>query len=156
MTPTRPALTEEGHLSPDQFVARCDAVGAALLAVLERERRALAGTQPSAASALFDEKASLADDLDRLESLRRERWPGDPSVLVDQLDDNGRTQWHRYVDTLSACREANAVNGRLVHARQRNVREALALLRGASGAQPATYDASGRPDDLDPMALGTA
>lgn len=157
MTPEHPALTDEGHLLPDAFVTHCAQTALALLDVLQQERVALAGQASSDVQTLFDRKAELADRLDRLESIRRERWPGDPDALLRAAAPAMAERWREYVTTLADCREINAISGRLVQARQRHVRDALALLRGTADGADATYDASGaRPDGLDPMALGSA
>ncbi|MEO1575400.1 MAG: flagellar protein FlgN [Pseudomonadota bacterium] len=151
------ALTDEGHLSPDAFAKECERTARALLDVLQKERVALAGVPTPGLQELFDRKAELADALDRLESVRRERWPGDPDVLVRALSADAATCWTNYVKLLADCRETNAISGRLVQARQRNVREAIAVLRGTSDDSTATYDATGsRPEGLDPLTLGSA
>lgn len=157
MAPENRALTDEGHLSPDAFAERCETTARALLDVLVQERVALAGAPTPGLQTLFDRKAELADALDRLESTRRERWPGAPDALTQTLSPDAATRWARYVEVLAECREANAISGRLVQARQRNVREAIAVLRGTADTSGATYDAKGgKPDTLDPLTLGSA
>ena len=157
MEPENTALTDEGQLSPDAFAERCEATARALLDVLGRERVALAGLPTEGLQEIFDRKAELADALDRLESARRARWPGAPDVLIGHLSAEGIVRWNAYVETLAACRETNAISGRLVQARQRNVREAIAVLRGSADTTAITYTSSGgKPDDHDSLTLGSA
>ena len=148
---------DEGHLPPDAFVERCATTATALLEVLRQERVALAGVPTEGLQAIFDRKAELADALDRLETARRQRWPGSTDVLTQQLSNDAAARRSVYVMTLEECRETNAISGRLVQARQRNVREAIAVLRGSATTSGITYDASGgKPDNHDSLTLGSA
>ena len=155
MIPEPQALREEGRFSPGAFAEQCLDTAQGLLNVLATERSALAGPPPDNIGDIFADKATLAQQLEGLETYRRRVWPGGPDTFVRQLVGDETATWLRYIETLSACREANAINGRLVQARQRHVREALSLLRG--GPDDTTYDAAGhRPERAHSVTLGSA
>lgn len=148
---------DEGRFTPDRLVTALHETATDLLAVLGEEQRALAGSDAADLDALFERKATLGDALDKLETRRRATWTDDTHVFTAALNAASRSTWDSYLDALAQCREANAVNGRLVQYRQRHVMDALMLLRGATGNAQDTYSASGtRTDGLDPVSLGTA
>lgn len=54
-------------------------------------------------------------------------------------------QWDEFLTTLKACQQQNETNGRMIHARQHQLQEALAILRGQFGEDGLAYDQQGKP-----------
>lgn len=53
-------------------------------------------------------------------------------------------QWEKFLEVLKACQQQNETNGCMIHARQRQIQEALAILRGQLGTAEVAYDQQGR------------
>ena len=117
----------------------------ALTELLARERSLLTGTDAAAVEAAAAEKATLLNRIEALETDRRrvlaiagrgagaaemERLcrglPGaPPAAVLGQVSD----RWHRLVELMEQCREANEVNGAIVGLKQRQIRQLLNILR---------------------------
>jgi len=138
MVTSSQALTDEGHLSLAQIIEQSVDVASKLFDTLEQERTVLAGAQHEALEPVFSRKSDLAGHLTQLDR-RRAAWVakhGDAAVSAHPL-------WERYCYVLERCREANAINGRLVQDRQRHVRRALGILRGQVDDEAELYSQRG-------------
>lgn len=138
MTTEFRALKDEGHLISDNVIDRSIVVAEKLLQVLGEEREVLAGIDHDALNPVFARKSDLATQLSELDQER-----------AAQAEENGAAtqtehpHWAHYCTLLEQCRDANAINGRLVQDRQRHVRRALGILRGQSDTDPELYSQRG-------------
>ncbi|MET0232725.1 MAG: flagellar protein FlgN [Rhodanobacteraceae bacterium] len=127
-----------------------------LHAVLKDENQVLASGDDTALLALTGAKTELLQQIEALE--------GERMHLVGELRTGPRhapfamvraltpypaalTAWDDAVATLKACRALNEANGTTVELRLRQVRQALALLTGASPAA-GLYGPQGAPESL--------
>ena len=103
-----------------------------MLDVLEREHRALLDGDTEALNRTGADKARLVEDLETLESARRDFAAGGTS---------GGNVWREILAALEQCRLHNQRNGALANARRDQVALALDILR--NGEQRGLYDQSG-------------
>jgi flagellar biosynthesis/type III secretory pathway chaperone len=138
MTTEFRALTDEGHLSPTDVIDRSVAVAQQLLDLLKEERKLLAGVDHDALTPVFARKSELATQLSELD---QERAAQEETLGIETSTEH--SHWALYCTLLEHCREANAINGRLVQDRQRHVRRALGILRGQTDSDPEIYSQRG-------------
>jgi flagellar biosynthesis/type III secretory pathway chaperone len=135
-----------------------------LLKTLEDERTALKGADVQALEHAGAAKVDALTHFERLEQERRRMCVAhdDRSAferLIETLDlqierqsprnsiGSGATlkaTWQRLLELTGRCRDANQTNGLIVGYRQKQIRQLLSLLRGASSAD--TYSPSGAPN----------
>jgi flagellar biosynthesis/type III secretory pathway chaperone len=130
-TSVDPALSPLGAVLDEQI--RC---AERMLAVLDREARALEAGDAEALNDTGAEKTRLVDTLDALEGERRDLTAAASPSARGALD--GR--WHQLVELTERMKAENARNGARVDARRRQVLAALRILRGADVP---LYDAAG-------------
>jgi flagella synthesis protein FlgN len=127
-----------------------------LHAVLKDESAVLASADDAALLEITGIKTQLLQSLEVLESERMhligELRTGSrhaPFAMVRALTPYpaALTAWDDAVETLKACRALNEANGTVVELRLRQVRQALALLTGASPAA-GLYGPQGAPESL--------
>lgn len=141
----------DGVLSPLAAVLdeqiRC---AEAMLAVLDREARALDAGDAEALNDAGGEKTQIVESLDALERERRDLAAVASPSAREALD--GR--WQRLLDLTERMKAENARNGARVDARREQVLAALRLLRGADVP---LYDAAGeRRPSREGRVLGSA
>ncbi|MDE2304311.1 MAG: flagellar protein FlgN [Gammaproteobacteria bacterium] len=118
----------------------------AMAELLARERAALSGDSPDAVITSAADKSRLAE---RFEACERRRQALILAAGIDADQDPRRAdlpasvaqRWSALLAVAAECRNANEVNGYIVHSRQHQVRQLIDALRGGT---PATYGASGR------------
>ena len=113
---------------------------AALLEVLSREYETLSSTHPENLEAIVRQKQELLARLGELDQALRATITaagfGEDSkgleAFLRAADTSGRLQqqWRKVADTLRECETQNQVNGGLLELSQRQVEQALTLLRG--------------------------
>jgi flagellar biosynthesis/type III secretory pathway chaperone len=119
----------------------------AMLEALATEARALGTGKADELAAASAAKAKLVEQLEALESQRRE-------LLGSVPIDSSTPLVARLFAIISECRKQNERNGALLNARADNVRVALKALRGS---EPDLYNPSGRaPARAGARRLGTA
>jgi flagella synthesis protein FlgN len=107
---------------------------------LAAERAALVGGSSAAVHEKASEKIRL---LGAIENLERER-----CALWDSANPNGlgiaatiAERWRALLDLLAGCRNANEVNGQIIHVRQNQIRQLLDIVRGGPAM---TYGPQGK------------
>lgn len=130
-TSVDPALSPLGAVIDEQI--RC---AERMLAVLDREARALDAGDAEALNDAGAEKVRLVDTLDALEGERRDLAAVASPSARSALD----RRWHRLLELTEQMKAENARNGARVDARREQVLAALRILRGADVP---LYDAAG-------------
>lgn len=107
-----------------------------LSAVLQAEREALTGTSPEAVTARAAQKSDLIERFASLEARREALWAEvkAPSAAIVR-------RWQALLSVADSCRQANEINGYIIHSRQHQVRQLLDALRGGA---PGTYGPQGQ------------
>ncbi len=128
-----------------------------LLACLASERAALVQRDMPRVEQTTAEKLQLSQQLEALERQREALVTG-LGFGADSLDEcygrlpqanDCRRLWQLIIDNLRACRDGNLTNGGILEASRQHVEQALAILRGQTGA-PEVY----RPDGDTNATLG--
>ncbi len=125
----------------------------ALLDFLERENTALREDDLDTFLALAQqkkEKITALEDVDRprvalLQAACLPADEGGTAAFIDASPPPLPQQWQAFLETLKACQRQNATNGRMIHARQHQLQQALEILRGQFGEEGLAYDQQGRP-----------
>jgi flagellar biosynthesis/type III secretory pathway chaperone len=118
----------------------------AMLALLDREHRALLDGDAENLNRASADKARLVDDLEALERARHD-------LAGSAADARGPAaqRWQKLLTTIEECRMRNLRNGALANARREQVVLALNVLRGGESG---LYDAHGsvaRPPGARPL-----
>ena len=116
-----------------------------LLECLKQEKLALDNNQLENLDSIASQKLPL---LDKLEQLDKQRIA---NSVKDDFDDYINTsnnptlisQWQTTQLALSACRQQNEVNGRLIHKRSQINQDILSVLSGRDQTTDETYNAQG-------------
>jgi flagella synthesis protein FlgN len=144
METDRSMESAEGYAAIVAEQVRC---AEALLETLAEEARALGKGKAEEIAAASAEKAKLVEQLEALETQRRE-------LLGSVPIDSSTKLIARLYAIIAECRKLNERNGALLNARADNVRVALNALRGS---EPDLYSPSGRaPGRAGARRLGTA
>jgi flagellar biosynthesis/type III secretory pathway chaperone len=130
-TSVDPALSPLGAVLDEQI--RC---AEKMLAVLDREARALDAGDAEALNDAGAEKVRLVDTLDALEGERRDLTAVVSASARGELD----ARWQRLLELIERMKAENARNGARVDARRRQLVAALRILRGSDVP---LYDAAG-------------
>jgi len=111
-----------------------------LALTLAAERAALTGNSPDAVMEKAAEKVGLLGSIEELEGERRNLWgtSGSDGAAFGQIV---AERWHAVLKLMAACREANEVNGYIVHIRQNQIRQLFDIVRGGA---PTTYGPQGK------------
>jgi len=124
-----------------------------LLKILEEEHTALKGADAHALDRAGSAKIAALNEFERLEQARRQLCrlhDGRAAFerLIDTLDRGTalRSAWQHLLELTGRCRDANQTNGLIIAYRQKQIRQLLGVLRGASGAH--TYSPSGTPNAI--------
>jgi len=125
-----------------------------LVSVLEQENDALKSNNSTQLESVVQTKVELlqaieANAMERSECLSSLGHTPDDSGIntwLQQLNEKGRSEqkinWLTLKNTLESCKNANAVNGKIVHRSQRQVEQLLGIMRGQQHNQK-IYDQSG-------------
>jgi flagella synthesis protein FlgN len=110
----------------------------ALTAVLAAEKTALTGDSPQAVELNAAEKIRI---LEALEKLEKERvalcaCPSSPGIAAAVVE-----RWRKLMELMAGCRNANEVNGHIIHVRQHQIRQLIDIVRGGPSI---TYDPHGK------------
>ncbi len=125
-----------------------------LLELLQREHQALVDDALDDFITLSEEKRARIAELETFDR-HRARLLGDAGLSDDEAgmtdflsrcpSDSAAQHWQAFLELLYRCQDQNEINGRMIHARRRQVEEALAILRGQLGTSELAYDPQGRP-----------
>jgi flagellar biosynthesis protein FlgN len=109
-----------------------------LSATLAAEKTALTGDSPKAVE---DNAAEKIRVLGALEQLEKERValctsPASPGIAATVVE-----RWRNLMELMAGCRNANEVNGHIIHVRQHQIRQLIDIVRGGPSI---TYDPQGK------------
>ena len=105
-------------------------VARSLAATLAEERSALTGDSTERVAQKAAHKLQLFETLEKLEAERRalsgvgKPGPGFDAVAVVAQ------RWRSLMELIAGCRNANQVNGQIIHLRQGQIRQLIDIIRG--------------------------
>jgi flagella synthesis protein FlgN len=109
-----------------------------LAATLAAEKTALTGDSPQAVEENAAEKIRILQTIERLEAERRALCDS-PNEL--NLAATVAERWRALMELIAGCRNANEVNGHIIHVRQHQIRQLIDIVRGGPAI---TYGPQGK------------
>ncbi len=109
-----------------------------LTVVLAAERSALTGDSPRAVETVAAEKTGILQAIEKLETERRALCP---TPTLPGLAATVAERWRALMELMAGCRNANEINGHIIHVRQHQVRQLLDIVRGGPAV---TYNPQGK------------
>jgi flagella synthesis protein FlgN len=109
-----------------------------LSAALAAEKTALTGTSPQAVEEKAAEKTHVLEAFEKLEKERAALCanPASPGIAATVVE-----RWRKLLELMAGCRNANEVNGHIIHVRQHQIRQLIDIVRGGPSI---TYDPQGK------------
>src|SRR5579872_5336996 len=109
-----------------------------LRAALAAEKTALTGDSPQAVEDSAAEKIRVLDALEKLEKERVALCasPANSGIAATVVE-----RWRKLMELMAGCRNANEVNGHIIHVRQHQIRQLIDIVRGGPSI---TYDPQGK------------
>ena len=109
-----------------------------LRAALAAEKTALTGDSPQAVEQSAAEKVRVLDALEKLEKERVAlcESPANSGIAATVVE-----RWRKLMELMAGCRNANEVNGHIIHVRQHQIRQLIDIVRGGPSI---TYDPQGK------------
>jgi flagella synthesis protein FlgN len=109
-----------------------------LASTLEAEKNALTGESPEAVEKNAAEKIRVLESIEKLEQERRVlcESPMSPGIAATVAE-----RWRQLMELMAGCRNANEVNGHIIHVRQHQIRQLIDIVRGGPSI---TYDPQGK------------
>lgn len=109
-----------------------------LAATLAAEKAALTGDSPQAVAENAAQKIRVLETIEKLEEERRALCasPTSPGIAATVVE-----RWRQLLEVMAGCRTANDVNGRIIHARQHQIRQLIDIVRGGPSI---TYGPQGK------------
>lgn len=106
-------------------------VARSLAAALAEERGALTGVSPDSLGDKTACKLRLFDSLEKLEAERRTLCGVGKSGAIDSdFSATVAQRWRSLMELIAGCRNANEVNGQIIHMRQGQIRQLIDIIRG--------------------------
>lgn len=119
-----------------------------LTETLTAERNALTGDSPETLKEAAREKIHVLSNIEDLEVERRVLWGSGAD-----LGEDAEERWRALLAIMAQCRNANEVNGHILHIRQHHVRQLFDIARGGATV---TYGPRGKTFAGTPRALARA
>lgn len=116
------------------------AVAQNLAEALAAERSALTGISSEAVKEKAAEKIRLFADIEELEGERRALW-GASATDGSAFGTIVAGRWRKLMEVMAGCRDANNVNGHIIHIRQNQIRQLFDIVRGGP---PMLYGPQGK------------
>jgi flagella synthesis protein FlgN len=109
-----------------------------LESALAAEKSALTGNSPQAVEEKAAEKIRILQALEKLEKERIALCasPSSPGIAATVVE-----RWRKLMELMAGCRNANEVNGHIIHVRQHQIRQLIDIVRGGPSI---TYDPQGK------------
>ena len=109
-----------------------------LEAALAAEKTALTGNSPQAVEEKAGEKIRVLEALEKLEKERVSLCasPSSPGIAATVVE-----RWRKLMELMAGCRNANEVNGQIIHVRRHQIRQLIDIVRGGPSI---TYDPQGK------------
>lgn len=126
-----------------------------LLSFLEQENTALKNNDLDTFLELAQQKKSTINILEHIDRrraavLQAAGMDDNEKSMADFLLQHQEThvdltgQWQNFLDILKSCQRLNETNGRMIHARQQQLQQALEILHGQLNGGELAYDQQGR------------
>jgi flagellar biosynthesis/type III secretory pathway chaperone len=110
-----------------------------LATTLAAERTALTGDSPQAVEQQAVEKTRVLSAIEKLEQERRTLYA---APITSGFGTAVMERWRALMELMAGCRNANEVNGHIIHVRQHQIRQLIDIVRG--GSPSITYDNQGK------------
>ncbi|MEO7207382.1 MAG: flagellar protein FlgN [Steroidobacteraceae bacterium] len=109
-----------------------------LAVTLAAERTALTGDSPATVEENAAEKIRVLEAIEQLDQERRALCgnPISPGIAATVVE-----RWRKLMELMAGCRNANEVNGHIIHVRRHQVRQLIDIVRGEPSV---TYDPHGK------------
>jgi flagella synthesis protein FlgN len=109
-----------------------------LASTLATEKTALTGESPEAVEENAAQKIRVLESIEKLEQERRAlcESPMSPGIAATVAE-----RWRKLMELMAGCRNANEVNGHIIHVRQHQIRQLIDIVRGGPSI---TYDPHGK------------
>ena len=133
-------MNHDARHSLEDVLSREITAAQSLAQTLAAERSALTGDSPEAVKEKAAEKVRLLGNIEELEGERRALW-GTSSADANAFGDLVAERWRKLMDLMAGCRNANEVNGHIIHIRQNQIRQLFDIVRGGA---PTTYGPQGK------------
>jgi flagella synthesis protein FlgN len=133
-------MNHDARQSLEDVLGREITAAQSLAQTLAAERSALTGDSPEAVKEKAAEKVRLLGDIEELEGERRALW-GTSGADATAFGDLVAERWRKLMDLMAGCRNANEVNGHIIHIRQNQIRQLFDIVRGGA---PTTYGPQGK------------
>lgn len=133
-------MNQDARHSLEDVLSRELMAAQSLAQTLAAERSALTGDSPEAVKEQAAEKVRLLGNIEELESERRALW-GTSGADAAACGEIVAERWRKLMDLMAGCRNANEVNGRIIHIRQNQIRQLFDIVRGGA---PTTYGPKGK------------
>jgi flagella synthesis protein FlgN len=114
-------------------------VARSLAETLAAERNALTGDSPEAVERRAADKIRILQAIEELETERRKLCP---SPGASGIAATVAERWRALMELMAGCRNANEVNGQIIHVRQYQIRQLIDIIRG--GGPSLTYGPQGK------------
>jgi flagellar biosynthesis protein FlgN len=133
-------MNQDARHSLEDVLSRELMAAQSLAQTLAAERSALTGDSPEAVKEKAAEKVRLLGNIEELEGERRALW-GTSGADAAAFGEIVAERWRKLMDLMAGCRNANEVNGRIIHIRQNQIRQLFDIVRGGA---PTTYGPQGK------------
>jgi flagella synthesis protein FlgN len=133
-------MNHDARQSLEDVLGREITAAQSLAQTLAAERSALTGDSPEAVKEKAAEKVRLLGNIEELEGERRALW-GTSGADATAFGDLVAERWRKLMDLMAGCRNANEVNGHIIHIRQNQIRQLFDIVRGGA---PTTYGPQGK------------
>jgi flagella synthesis protein FlgN len=131
-------MIPDAHSRLEDLLDREIELARVLTATLAAEKAALTGNSPQAVEENAAEKIRVLQALEKLEKERVALCanPSSPGIAAAVVE-----RWRRLMELMAGCRNANEVNGHIIHVRQHQIRQLIDIVRGGPSI---TYDPQGK------------
>jgi flagellar biosynthesis/type III secretory pathway chaperone len=133
-------MNQDARHSLEDVLSRELMAAQSLAQTLAAERSALTGDSPEAVKEKAAEKVRLLGNIEELEGERRALW-GTAGPDGTAFGGIVAERWRKLMDLMAGCRNANEVNGHIIHIRQNQIHQLFDIVRGGA---PTTYGPQGK------------
>jgi flagellar biosynthesis/type III secretory pathway chaperone len=131
-------MTQDERRRLEDLLDREIALAQSLAATLAAEQLALTGQSPAAVEQNAAEKIRVIESIEKLEEERRTLCAG---PLSADIAATVAQRWGALMELMARCRNANDVNGHIIHVRRHQIRQLIDIVRGGPSI---TYSPQGK------------
>ena len=131
-------MNQDTRRSLEDLLDREIELARVLAATLAAEKTALTGDSPAAVEENAAEKIRVLQAIEKLDQERRAlcESPTGPGIAAAVVE-----RWRKLMELMAGCRNANDVNGHIIHVRRHQIRQLIDIVRGGPSV---TYDPQGK------------